>query len=383
MMKRVFLNGKALLARCVIHENDRGLGSAEYGALDSVACDHYDAEMTRLGGVMAVLLVGAATAQAAETIHQFADSARVEAHKLSPDAQLVQIDVMSFSLVMDRSGLPDMSKVGPPAALVLYYVSPTTQRQTRVVARADLSDAQRQFLRERGIGPVQAEELRDPVTPYTLPIPEGFAELSQALAAAEQGGFQRDCAGVNPHYGCGRLVRAELHSASNGQGPGTPIWTFTFGQDAQARTITRQVDALTGRVVVVDEARPGVIAPASLSVRVVLSYSEGENAASVAALRDGQQAVVLLRARFHTRVVAPVSCLLFRSQLTGREGRQTDEQCEALKGTFAADDRPLTIIRPTTFHLGPGQNADVLEITWSLTANGTTQKAQESIRISR
>jgi hypothetical protein len=339
--------------------------------------------MTRLGWAMIALWLGAAPAHAAETIHQFADLARAEAQRLSPNAQLVQIDVMTFSLAMDRSGFPDMSKVGPPAALLFYYVSPTTPRHIRVVVRADLSDAQRQFLRDRGKDPIQAEELRDPVTPYTLPIPERFVELTEALAAAERAGFQRDCAGVNPHYGCGRLVRAELHTYWNGQGPGTPIWTFTFGQDAQARMITRQVDAITGRVVMVEEARPGVVAPASLSVRVVLSHSEGENPPSVGAVRDGQSVLVLLTARFNTRVVAPVSCLVFRSQSTGDEGRQTNQKCETLEGTFGAGDRPLTILSPTTFHLGPGRNADVLEITWSLTANGVTQRAQESIRIYR
>lgn len=338
-----------------------------------------------LTGALAVaLLLGASTAHAAETIHQFADRARIEARKLRADARLVQIDVMSFSLATDASGWPDMSKVGPPAALLFYYLSPATGKQIQVVVRADLSDAQRGFLRERGVGPIQAEELRDAVSPYTTPIPDGFLELNQALAKAEAGGFQRDCAGVNPHYGCGRLVRAELHTYWSGQGPGTPIWTFTFGQDAQARTITRQVDAVTGRVVMMEEARPGVVAPfSSLSVRVLLSSSEEENAPSVAAVRDGQQVVLLLTARIDDRIVAPASCLVFVRHSTGEEGSQKNQKCHTVEGTFERGGRPFTILSPTTFHLGSGRNADVVDITWSLTANGVTQQAHNSIRIYR
>jgi len=340
--------------------------------------------MTSLGLAMIALLVAAATAHAAETVHQLAAVARAEAQKLSADAQLVQIDVTSFSLAMDRSGLPDMSRVGPPAVLLFYYVSPTTQRHIRVVVQADLSPEQRQFLRDRGTSPIQADVVPASAVPYTRVIHESFSELNEALASAERGGFQRECAGVNPHYGCGRVVRAELHAYWNGQGPGTPIWTFAFGQDARARGITRQVDAVTGRVVMVEEASPGVVAPASLSVRVVLSYSDGENPSSLAAIRDGQGVIVLLTARFNTRVVAPVSCLVFRSQLTGNEARQTNEKCETLNRTFeAGGDKPLTVLNPITFHLAPNQNTDVLEITWTFTANGVTQKAQESLRIDR
>jgi len=127
--------------------------------------------VTRLALAVLTLLIGAATAHAAETIHQFADRARGEAQKLSRDAQLVQIDVTSFSLAMDRSGWPDMSRVGPPPALLFYYLSPTTRTQIRVLVREDLTAAQQQFLHERGMGAIQTEGISGPSDPVHAPDP--------------------------------------------------------------------------------------------------------------------------------------------------------------------------------------------------------------------
>src|SRR5262249_39907088 len=148
--------------------------------------------MTRLAWTALALLLAALPADAAETIHQLADGTKIEARKLRADAHLVQIEVMSFSLAKDASGWPDMSRVGPPAALVFYYFSPASGRQIQVVVRADLLSSQQAFLRERGINPIQAKELANAMSPYTAPIPDRFIELSEALAKAEQEGFQRD-----------------------------------------------------------------------------------------------------------------------------------------------------------------------------------------------
>ena len=51
-----------------------------------------------------------------------------------------------------------------------------------------------------------------------------------------------------------------------------------------------------------------------------------------------------------------------------------------MEGTFGEG---LRILSPTTFHLGSGRNADVVDITWSLTVNGVTKQARNTIRISR
>jgi hypothetical protein len=342
--------------------------------------------MSWLTRVAVVLWLGASTAHAAETIHQLAEQARTEARRLRGDAQLVQIEVPAFSLAIGDSGWPDMSKVGPPAALVFHHVSPSTRTQVRVVVRADLSAAQRRFLQERGVGPIQAEVLAYPASPYTLPVPDNFMELSQALAKAQEAGFARDCAGVNVHYGCGRVVRAELHTYAIGHGAaGTPIWTFTFGQDANARTITRRVDGVTGRVVMVEEQtgragdHPRIVAPVTRPV-VRVQRSKEKNAPSVTDLGDGQTVWVSLAARLNTRADNPRLCFVFVLRSTGQELKR---ECEDSRVSGELGGADIAYSVELTPRFPASVTTDVLDITGAVTVNGVTEEGHTSVQIHR
>jgi hypothetical protein len=341
------------------------------GTLDATA-DPADrgVRMRRLVSAALVLVLGASTAHATETIHQLAGRAGSEAQKRRSDARLVQIEVPSFSLALGPSGLPDMSRVGPPAIVIFHYLSPSTRRQVRVVVRADLSPTQPGFL---GV-----EELAYPASPYALPIPDTFIELDRALATAQATGFARECAGVNVHYGCDRVTLAELHVYAPGRGAsGTPIWTFTFGQDARARMITRHVDALTGGVVMVDE---GSVVPAISPVSVRVQLSEQKNAPTVTSIRDGQTVWVFLSARFNTRAVNPEACFVF---VLGSTGREAGRSCQKSDVSTDAGGVNIGSQLELTPHLPATRSADVLEITGSVTANGVIERGHASLEIHR
>ena len=334
--------------------------------------------MHGLVGAAVVMWLGVSTAHAAATIHELAGRAGTEARRLRSDARLVQIEVPIFSLAMGTSGLPDMSRVGPPAAVVFHYLSASTQRQIRVVLRPDLPPAQR--------GSLQAEELTYRASPYSLPIPDGFVELDHALARAQEAGFARECAGVNVHYGCGRVVRAELHAYAAGQGTaGIPIWTFTFGQDANARTITRQVDGVTGRVVRLEEQaargtdHPDVV-PLISPVFVRVQLSEQENAPAVSSIRDGQSVWLFLKARVNTGAVEAEACFVFVSRSNGEESGRNCKKSDLSADAGAIDISYRLPVKP---HLPASLSADVLVITGSVTANGVTEQGHTSVEVRR
>lgn len=334
--------------------------------------------MNRIACAAVVLWLGVSTAHAAETIHQLAGRAGMEARRLRSDARLVQIEVPLFSLAMGSSGFPDMSRVGPPAVVVFHYLSPSTQRQIRVVLRPDLPATQRGFL--------QAEELTYRATPHSLPIPDGFIDLDRALTKAQETSFTRECAGVNPNYGCGRVARAELHTYSTERGTvPIPIWTFTFGQDASAKPITRQVDAVTGRAVIVEfETGRGADPPRTLppispvSVRVQLS--EQKNAPTVSSIREGQTVFIVVAARLNTRAVKPEGCLVFVLRSAGRE---VGRDCQKSDVSIEAGGTDFGYQLQLTPHLPASQGADVLEITGTVTAGGVTERGHASLEIHR
>jgi hypothetical protein len=288
---------------------------------------------------------------------------------------------MVFSLAIGASGWPDMSKVGPPAAVLFYYVSAATDGQIRVLVRADLSPAQQRFLQERGSGRIQAEELAHPMS-HTLPIPDDFIELDEALASAQRGGFGRDCAGVNPHYGCGRVVHAELHTSAS---TGRPIWTFAFGQDARGRTIARQVDAVTGRVVVVAEAPPAVpggsggVSPFSLlSIRVQLSKED--NAPAVAAVPNGRDFWVVITARAVARARDPVACSVIVLRSSGRE---LANDCQRAPASDVPADSTLRFVFGVQVRLGVSAGREMLDVNGTITANGLSRALHTAVEIYR
>ncbi len=316
-----------------------------------------------------------AVAQPAETIHELTAQANAEARRLRLDARLVQIEVMTFGLVTGPTGLPDRSRVGPPTALLFHYLSPAARTEVRVIVRAGLPGARPLM---------QADELAHPATPYTVPIPDAFMELDAALARAQQGGFQRECAGVNPNYGCGRVVRAELHAHVAAGGTRTPVWTFDFGQDAAAGKISRQVDAITGRVVAREdpqdrEARRDGDTPFS-AVAVGVQLSERWGAPAVTTVKSGEDFWIAVEARLVTQVKGLRICVVIvvRSSAT-----EADRWC---KDAGAALDARGLVLQYTTgmqFSLSPSRDADVLDITGILGGNGVTREAHTSVRVSR
>jgi hypothetical protein len=311
-----------------------------------------------------------------ETIRELTAQANAEARRLRADARLVQIEVMTFGLVIGPSGLPDISKVGPPTALLFHYISPAARTEVRVLVRAG-APAARPSMR--------ADQLPSVATPYTAAIPDTFMELDAALARAQQGGFQRECAGINPSYGCGRVVRADLHTHIAADGSRTPVWTFDFGQDAAAGTISREIDAITGRVIALGERgsrREGGTPPAApfsdVTVRVQLSEEHG--APTVTTLRDGQEFVIVVDARLQTRVSGLRMCagIAVRSS-----GIAVEPSC---RDAHVVVDTPGGLVDYTTkqrFSLGPAQSTEILDITGTATANGVTQEARTSVRVSR
>ncbi len=97
--------------------------------------------MARLSGALLALLIGMATAQAA-TIPQLAAQARAEAKKWQRDARLVQIDVGDFGFALDPSGIPDVTKAGPPGMVLLHFLSPSAPQALRISMQVKLTPEQ-------------------------------------------------------------------------------------------------------------------------------------------------------------------------------------------------------------------------------------------------
>jgi hypothetical protein len=318
-----------------------------------------------------------------ETIHELTARADAAARRLRPDARLVQIEVATFGLAIGPSGVPDMSKVGPPTAVFFYYVSPAAGTQIRVVVRAGLSADQRRLLEARGQGAVRAEELSYTATPYTLPIPERFLELDEALARAQRGGFERECAGVNPHYGCGRVVRADLHMYVRDDGAQTPIWRFEFGQDARGGMVTRHVEAVAGRIATVETRRTrgdGAPPAATPFTDVVLRVqrSERPDAPAVTAVRHGEEVWVVVTAQVNAKMSNPRMCIVIESAT----GRELDRSCQETAMVIDAGAGTLSYRIPVRLSLNSGVNAAVFGIRGLAIANGVTEEARTSVRVS-
>src|ERR1700693_3605397 len=93
--------------------------------------------------VIAIIIVSAAvlvawwvrssTARAQSVdISQWRAQAKAEARKWQTDAQLVEIELPSFGFATDASGIPDMTKAGPPAFILFSFYSPSAREGVRI-----------------------------------------------------------------------------------------------------------------------------------------------------------------------------------------------------------------------------------------------------------
>src|SRR5262245_25558420 len=203
-----------------------------------------------------LVMVSPTYSQSRSNMAAIADKARAEAAKWQRDAQLVQVEVTHFGFAQGRSGMPDMTKAGPPGTAMFNFFSPSTLQALRVNVSLNLTPEAEQFLKSHGKSAMQVERLETPYSPYTLPIPEKFVDLDDAIAEAQKSGIDRECAGANPVTStCALVSGAELHVYWSGTGQsGTPIWKISFGQHPSTyQTVARQVDAASGRIVTVTD----------------------------------------------------------------------------------------------------------------------------------
>src|SRR5262245_36213637 len=220
--------------------------------------------MKRLRCGLLVLLVMSCTSHPGGAVRQFATQARAEARKWQPDAQLVQIEVSNFGFAVDKSGIPDMTKAGPPGMVLFHFLSPSAQQALRIQAQPNLTPEQLQFLRARGVGPLRVEPLPTPYSPYTLPIPDKFLEPEPAIAQAQKD-IAGDCAEAVPgQSSCALVQQAELHMYWHGTAgdAGRPVWKISFGQHPKTlRIVSREVDAMSGALVALKDLQAGTLTP--------------------------------------------------------------------------------------------------------------------------
>jgi hypothetical protein len=193
------------------------------------------------------------------SIEQLMGQARAEARKWHPDAVLVQIELSDFGFAMGPSGIPDVTKAGPPGVVQFHFLSFSAHDAMRVVAQPKLTPDQLKFLASRGSGLLRVEHLSTPFSPYTLPIPESFVDPRQAIAQAQKD-IGPECGGAK-YPGCALVSDAELHVFWSGQGEsGIPVWRISFGQNPRTlQTVTREVSATSGELVALIDKQRGSI----------------------------------------------------------------------------------------------------------------------------
>jgi hypothetical protein len=174
--------------------------------------------------------------------------ARDEARKIDPDAALVEVDFSGFGFATSGSGIPDMSKAGPPKLAVFNFYSAKTGKGFRVDAdinRDPMPADMQKTMEQQGYKDIRVEQGAVPFSPYTLPLPETIGDLDHALAAAGKT-LDQDCAGEDPKLSTCRLVQdAELHMAWAGpqSAGGKPVWSISFGQKPNSAETVRRVIA--------------------------------------------------------------------------------------------------------------------------------------------
>jgi hypothetical protein len=222
----------------------------------------------------ALLLISCNSHAGGRSIPQLVNQARAEARKWQPDAQLVQIEVSDFGFALGPSGIPDITKAGPPGTVLFNFISPSAHEAARIIAQPKLTPDQLKFLQDRGVGAMRLEHLPTPYSPYTLPIPETNIDPESAIAKAKRD-IGAECAGTTAAApSCSLVQSAELHMYSVGEGgTGKPVWKISFGQNPKTfEPVTREVDAASGELVALNDMQRGPINPANRSAQTLDAY---------------------------------------------------------------------------------------------------------------
>ncbi|HEY0526090.1 MAG TPA: hypothetical protein VGD08_22040 [Stellaceae bacterium] len=198
----------------------------------------------------------------ARTASDWIPKVKAEARGWKPDAELVAIEFFNFGFAVDpTTHFPDMTKSGPPAAIMYSFYSKSAKDGVRVSVNVqDLPEEQRKLMEQRGWKPMQFDHFQAPWSPYTLPIPEDVdLDYQKAIDAARKD-IAEQCQGQHQYGNCELMSGLELHMFWNGQGDrtGHPVWTVKFGQDPLTlETVEREVDGATGQVVAFDPRKKG------------------------------------------------------------------------------------------------------------------------------
>jgi hypothetical protein len=211
-----------------------------------------------VASVMALSLIGFARGD--QPAAQARDKARMEAQKWKPDAELVAIEFFGFSFATDpTTHVPDMTKSGPPGAIMFSFFSASAKDGIRVsVNMQEIPEATKQMMAQRGWNPLQVEHFQSPWSPYTLPIPDSVDLNYQKAIETAKRDIAEQCQG-DKYGGCQIVGGMELHMFWNGQGDrtGKPVWTIKFGQDPKTLlSVEREVDAVKGEVIAFDPRKP-------------------------------------------------------------------------------------------------------------------------------
>jgi hypothetical protein len=239
--------------------------------------------VVRLRGALLVVVLGlsvyaVSSAYADQPLAAAAAQARTEARKWQSDAMLVQIELTGFGFATGPSGIPDMTRAGPPRLAMFKFLSPSSPgavlRVSVRINETELPPAQQQARIAMGYRTVMVDVLPPPA-PSTLPIPPSVGiDLQPAIATAQKD-IARECSRGDPQIlrTCALVGGAELHMhpRNSGDTVGTPAWTIRFGQPPRfLDTVSRVVDATSLQIVArnVDSRWPTGIIPA-LHARVV------------------------------------------------------------------------------------------------------------------
>lgn len=199
--------------------------------------------MRVFGCALVALLLASCNFDSVAPIQRLADQARAEAKKWRPDAQLVQIEITDFSFAMGASGVPDVTKSGPPRTMLFNFESRTAPESLRVLAQPDSGD-------------LSSQRMPPGFIAYSQPVPDKFIDFESAIAKAKQDAGA-ECAGTSvAARSCLLVQSAELHMSSR---DAKPVWKISFGQNPRTfETVSREVDATSGELIASADTHPGV-----------------------------------------------------------------------------------------------------------------------------
>jgi hypothetical protein len=201
---------------------------------------------------------GVPRADARESVGDAMARAQPVARKWHADAQLVHVEVTGFGFAIGPSGIPDLSRAGPPRLAMFTFASAAEpQRLLRVNVRInepELPGPQQQARVAMGYKTLFTDFVPVGSVPSTLGVPPAVAgTLDHAVAQAERD-IRSECAGARSPMtqSCSLIQQAALHAYPRDAGDrvGVPLWSISFGQHPRwADDVSRVVDPVTGQVI--------------------------------------------------------------------------------------------------------------------------------------